>query len=152
MRVKNRNLRPQSQSARAGVAACVQETALPNTSFQSALRDCAQMQLGRRSPFRYIVSLLHPSEWGSKSTGISKLACAWEWMHAKYTLSATKRLRVSETVALGEKRFVAIVSVEGREFLIGGGTAGISLLAHLGLPSEPETLGLQGFGKEGGTR
>jgi flagellar biogenesis protein FliO len=58
-------------------------------------------------------------------------------MHAKYALSATKRLRVSETVSLGEKRFVAIVSVEGREFLIGGGASGLSLLAHLGSASGP---------------
>ena len=150
MRVKNRSLRPQSQSVRTSVAACVPEATLPGSSFQSALRDCAQMQLGRRSPLRYVVSLFHPSESPSKSTGIGKLAKVWEWMHAKYTLSATKRLRVSETVALGEKRFVAIVSVEGREFLIGGGTAGISLLANLGLPPAPEHIHLQGFGTEGG--
>jgi flagellar biogenesis protein FliO len=53
-------------------------------------------------------------------------------MHRKYTLTATKRLRVAETVSLGEKRFVALVSVEGREFLIGGGASGVSLLATLG--------------------
>jgi hypothetical protein len=39
---------------------------------------------------------------------------------------------VSETISLGEKRFVAIVAVEGREFLIGGGVSGMSLLAQLG--------------------
>jgi flagellar biogenesis protein FliO len=60
------------------------------------------------------------------------LARAWSWLHSKYTLSATKRLRVSETVSLGEKRFVALVCVEGREFLIGGGAAGVSLLSALG--------------------
>lgn len=152
MRVKNRSLRPQSQSVRASVTACVPEATPPGPSFQSALRDCAQMQLGSWSPVRYVVSLFHSSESPSKPTGLSKLAHAWEWMHAKYTLSATKRLRVSETVTLGEKRFVAIVSVEGREFLIGGGTAGISLLAHLGLPSEPEDLRLQGFDGEAGAK
>jgi hypothetical protein len=61
----------------------------------------------------------------------SALARAWSWLHKKYTLTATKRLRVTETVSLGEKRFVSIVCVEGREFLIGGGSAGMSLLAQL---------------------
>jgi flagellar biogenesis protein FliO len=46
-------------------------------------------------------------------------------------------LRVHETVSLGEKRFVALLSVEGREFLIGGGPTGVSLLAQLGTALEP---------------
>lgn len=42
-----------------------------------------------------------------------------------------KQLRVSETIALGEKRFVAIVQAEGHKFLIGGSSAGVSLLTRL---------------------
>ena len=42
-----------------------------------------------------------------------------------------RRLQVVETVALGEKRFVAIVRVREAEFLVGGGSAGVSLLARL---------------------
>lgn len=45
--------------------------------------------------------------------------------------AAPRQLRVAETVSLGEKRFVAIVHVEGRRFLIGGGAAGVSLLTRL---------------------
>jgi flagellar biogenesis protein FliO len=45
--------------------------------------------------------------------------------------TTTKRMRVAETVSLGEKRFVSIVNVEGREFLIGGGSSGVTLLAQL---------------------
>jgi hypothetical protein len=41
------------------------------------------------------------------------------------------QLRLAETVSLGEKRFVAIIHVEGRKFLIGGGTSGVSLLTQL---------------------
>jgi hypothetical protein len=67
------------------------------------------------------------------------LARAWSWLHSKYALSATKRLRVSETVSLGEKRFVALVCVEGREFLIGGGSAGVSLLSPLDAPPNPSS-------------
>jgi hypothetical protein len=45
--------------------------------------------------------------------------------------AAPSHLRLAETVSLGEKRFVAIIHVEGRKFLIGGGTAGVSLLTQL---------------------
>ena len=64
------------------------------------------------------------------------LARAWSWLNSKYKLTAATRLRVAETVSLGEKRFVALICVEGREFLIGGGTAGVSLLAQLGTARE----------------
>jgi hypothetical protein len=64
-------------------------------------------------------------------TGSRVLAHLWSWLHAKYTLSSTKRLRVMEMVPLGEKRFLAVVSVEGREFLIGGGASGVSVVTQL---------------------
>jgi hypothetical protein len=44
---------------------------------------------------------------------------------------ATKQLRLAETVALGEKRFVAIIHAEGRKYLVGGGPTGVALLAQL---------------------
>jgi len=46
-----------------------------------------------------------------------------------------RRLRLRETLSLGEKRFVAVVAVERQEFLVGGTGNSISLLACL--PSEP---------------
>ena len=42
-----------------------------------------------------------------------------------------RRLRLSETLSLGDKRFVAIVEVDGSSFLIGGGSAGVALLKQL---------------------
>ncbi len=51
-----------------------------------------------------------------------------------------RRLRVSETVSLGEKRFVSIVELDGQAFLIGGGTAGVSLLAELSPTPEQRTF------------
>ena len=51
-----------------------------------------------------------------------------------------RRLRVSETVSLGEKRFVSIVELDGQAFLIGGGTAGVSLLAELSPAPEQRTF------------
>ena len=55
----------------------------------------------------------------------------WGKFLAKYRMSTARRLRVAETISLGEKRFVAIVAVEGKEFLVGGGASGMSLLAEL---------------------
>ena len=57
------------------------------------------------------------------------LSRAFSWLGARTAVE--KQLRVAETLALGEKRFVAILHAEGRRYLIGGGTAGVSLLAQL---------------------
>ena len=38
---------------------------------------------------------------------------------------------MAETVSLGEKRFVAVVQVDGRHFLLAGGPTNIALLAQL---------------------
>lgn len=59
------------------------------------------------------------------------LAQAWSWLQKRSAFSATKSLRVSETVSLGEKRFVAVVQVDGQKFLIGGSASSVSLLAEL---------------------
>ncbi len=45
--------------------------------------------------------------------------------------STPKRLRVIETVTLGDKRLVAVIQAEGRRFLVGGGPSGVSLLTAL---------------------
>jgi len=45
---------------------------------------------------------------------------------------APRRLRVCESVSLGEKRMVAIIQCEGQKLLIGGGASSVSLLARLG--------------------
>src|SRR5579875_75163 len=44
---------------------------------------------------------------------------------------AKKRLQMLETVPLGEKRFVALVQVDGRQFLIGGAPSNVGMLAEL---------------------
>lgn len=49
---------------------------------------------------------------------------------------APKKLRLAETVALGEKRFVAIIHAEGRKYLVGGGAAGVALLTRLDEPNQ----------------
>jgi hypothetical protein len=59
------------------------------------------------------------------------LAHVWSTLRTRYMMAGGKRLRVAEVTSLGDKRFVALVSVEGREFLIGGGSGGVSLLTPL---------------------
>jgi hypothetical protein len=64
------------------------------------------------------------------ATGL--LSRAWRWIEErKAARTNTKRLRVSETVSLGEKRFVAVVHIDGLQFLLGGGPTNVSLLAQL---------------------
>ncbi|HEY1648513.1 MAG TPA: flagellar biosynthetic protein FliO [Terracidiphilus sp.] len=60
------------------------------------------------------------------------LSRAWSWLQKNNKFSAAKQLRVAETVSLGEKRFVALVDIDGQKFLIGGGASGVSLLTQLG--------------------
>ena len=43
-----------------------------------------------------------------------------------------RRLRLCESLSLGEKRFVAVIQYEGQQFLIGGGASSLNLLARLG--------------------
>jgi hypothetical protein len=57
---------------------------------------------------------------------------AWSWLQKNNKFAAAKQLRVSETISLGEKRFVALVDIDGQKFLIGGGASGVSLLTQLG--------------------
>lgn len=57
------------------------------------------------------------------------LARVFLWLRGG--LTPDKKLRVLETVPLGEKRLVAIVEAQGRRFLVGCGSNGVSLLTSL---------------------
>jgi hypothetical protein len=60
------------------------------------------------------------------------VVAAWKWIERKRVQqTAARRLRVTDTISLGDKRFVSIVQVDGAQFLIGGATGSISLLAIL---------------------
>jgi len=59
----------------------------------------------------------------------------WEWIRsglAARARRAPRRLRLRESLALGEKRFVAVIEFETQRFLVGGGAASVNLLARLG--------------------
>jgi hypothetical protein len=60
------------------------------------------------------------------------LAAAWNWARRQLaSRQSRKRLRVCETVSLGEKRFVAVIEVDGEQFLVGGASSSVSTLARL---------------------
>ncbi len=60
-----------------------------------------------------------------------------------------RRLRVSETISLGDKRFVYLLEVDGKSLLIGSSGASIALLAHLSpreaTEQEQGPLGFEGL-------
>ncbi len=60
------------------------------------------------------------------------LRAAWDWLQQRRAEQLTsRRLRVAETISLGEKRFVSIVQVDGAQYLIGGSASSVQLLAVL---------------------
>lgn len=150
MRVKNSKTRTPAPGSRQRLTSRVLVPALSGGSFHATLNSCTQANAEQGTPMERV-----PSLWGVKGIrwqGICSdaLTRAWSFLHAKYKTSTTKRLRVSETISLGEKRFVAIVAVEGREFLIGGGVSGMSLLAQLGSGAGATSDIGQQFGDGGG--
>jgi len=54
------------------------------------------------------------------------------WLRARQAgRSSNRRLHVAASVSLGDKRFIAVVQVDGLQFLIGGGATNVALLAEL---------------------
>jgi hypothetical protein len=66
-------------------------------------------------------------------------AAGGQWLHwlqeKRQAQLASKRLRLCETLSLGEKRFVAIVQVDGQQFLVGGAAGTVSMLGQLSAES-----------------
>jgi Flagellar biosynthesis protein, FliO len=153
MIVKIRFQRSHSSGSRQRLAAPLPESVPTGASFHATLSDCAEDWVVQRAPRQHTPPMSLPvsrpkaSQPQPRRRGM--LARAWSWMHRKYALAATRRLRVAETMSLGEKRFVSIVSVDGREFLIGGGTSGVSLLAQLGTASESPDARLRELSAQG---
>ncbi len=57
---------------------------------------------------------------------------AWKWLEQRRSAHfAAKRLHVTETLSLGEKRFVSIIEVDGTQYLIGGSAENVQLLTRL---------------------
>lgn len=116
------------------------------SSFLNALIASAEKQSLPEAPPPAVMVEAPAEIHASPKTPFEPLLRAWSWLNRKYAFSSAKHLRVAETVSLGEKRFVAVIHVEGRRFLIGGGSTGVSLLTQLDENSAPETLAQLGAG------
>jgi flagellar biogenesis protein FliO len=61
-----------------------------------------------------------------------QIASAAKWiLQGVKAQRARKNLRVCESVSLGDKRFVAVVQVDGERFLIGGAASSVAMLTKL---------------------
>jgi hypothetical protein len=67
-----------------------------------------------------------------RKTILAWVETAWSWALKQLGSNPTKkRLRVCETVSLGEKRFVAVIEADGEQFLVGGAATSVATLARL---------------------
>lgn len=58
---------------------------------------------------------------------------------------APRRLRLCESLALGDRRFVAVIEFENSRFLVGGTAASLVLLDRLGAKSQTEPASNEGL-------
>ena len=54
-----------------------------------------------------------------------------QWAWRAVATRKTRRLRVCETLSLGERRFLAVIEFDHQEFLVGGSGNSLELLARL---------------------
>ncbi len=56
----------------------------------------------------------------------------WKWLRQQHvTRTSSPRLKLEHSISLGQKRFAALIEVQGVRFLVGGGASNVSLLAKL---------------------
>ncbi len=59
------------------------------------------------------------------------LKTLWQWVQRAVKPRRVPRLRVCETLSLGERRFLAVIEFDRQEFLVGGSGNSLELLARL---------------------
>jgi flagellar biogenesis protein FliO len=65
------------------------------------------------------------------------------WLRTQKLSRPTRKLRVCETVSLGEKRFAAVLEYGGQKFLVGGAAQSVQLLTELQTHPFKKTLAAQ---------
>jgi flagellar biogenesis protein FliO len=55
----------------------------------------------------------------------------FQWAQRTMRTRKTRRLRVRESLSLGERRFLAVIEFDSQEFLVGGTGSSLALLARL---------------------
>lgn len=54
-----------------------------------------------------------------------------QWAQRALRSRKTRRLRVRESLSLGERRFLAVIEFDSQEFLVGGTGSSLALLARM---------------------
>lgn len=109
-----------------------QESVPPRTGVPDAGPMVAVGQLATRQPYYTIPGSAQLAV--RVAEGTKRL---WRWaMAARAAQVSSRRMRVLETVQFGEKRFVAMLEVDGARYLIGGASAQIALLGKLDTPAD----------------
>jgi flagellar biogenesis protein FliO len=75
----------------------------------------------------------NPSQFVSppETVWVSALKNLWQWSRRAVKVRKPRRLRVCETLSLGERRFLAVIEFDREEFLVGGTGSSLELLAKL---------------------
>jgi flagellar biogenesis protein FliO len=63
--------------------------------------------------------------------GAIALKNLWQWIRRAAKARKVRRLRVCESLSLGDRRFLAIIEFNRQEFLVGGSGNSLTLLARL---------------------
>lgn len=81
----------------------------------------------------------------SSQEGTCRAAMPWHEVWGRFTAlwkaRSPRSLRVTETVTLGERRFLALVACGKQKFLIGGTSTALVLLARLNAENEEVSCG-----------
>lgn len=70
-----------------------------------------------------------------KSKRSQPLVTAWQWLTVSgkkmLTVRENRRLRVTESVSLGDRRFIVLLEADDEHYLVGASAAGVTLLTRL---------------------
>jgi len=105
---------------------------VPDTTFQAPAQPADHRNEERNEPTCSIRIVLPVRSALRLKALVQSLTLAWNWAQQQLKSHQTrKRLRVCETVSLGEKRFVAVIEVDGKQFLVGGSPNSVTTMACL---------------------
>jgi hypothetical protein len=123
---------------------CASSAKQGTATFADYLGDLGSAAIKRQK----LKEVSRPNESRATEAQGSLLRRALSWLNGN--CATPKRLRVLETVTLGDKRLVAVIQADGRRFLVGGGPSGVSLLTALDQAQRPfedieSSAGLRGL-------
>jgi hypothetical protein len=122
---------PEKLVSEPGSMRCASSTKRISASFVDHLGDLGFSAIKKQK----LTEIPRPKSSHPAEAQGSVLRRAFSWLNENR--STPKRLRVLETVTLGDKRLVAVIQAEGRRFLVGGGPSGVSLLTALDQMQKP---------------